>query len=410
MDFNQSNSNLDYDLVIVGGGIVGTTLAAALKDSDLRIAIIEALPLAATVKRQRAYALSLLSGRIFTEIGVWQEIFAKIANFSQISLSDADYKQSVQFNTRDLNTNYLGYVAEHEPLLTTLQAFVQDCPHIQWLASAEVLNIDYQQSKANLRLNLGGEIKDISTLLVVGADGAKSRIREWAQIATRGWKYWQSCVTFVIEHEALANNVAFERFWTTGPMGILPLPGNRCQIVWTLPHADAIEVKELTPEQFMNRLTRHLPESLGKCELINNPQVFPVQLMQSKSYVKPRLALIGDAAHCCHPVGGQGLNLGIRDAGALAQVINKAYHEGLDIGNISVLKKYEHWRKLENLTILGFTDLLDRLFSNNWLPIVMFRRFGMWLMTNIQLLKVEVLKLMTGLKGKAPQIKYSTTR
>ena len=164
MYFNQSNSNLDYDLVIVGGGIVGTTLAAALKDSDLRIAIIEALPLAATVKRQRAYALSLLSGGIFTEIGVWPEIFAKIANFSQISLSDADYQRSVQFNTRDLNTNYLGYVAEHEPLLTTLQAFVQDCPHIQWLASAEVLNIDYQQSKANLRLNLGGEIKDISTL------------------------------------------------------------------------------------------------------------------------------------------------------------------------------------------------------------------------------------------------------
>lgn len=402
MYFNQVN--LDYDLVIVGGGIVGTTLAAALKNSGLRIGIIEALPLEDTVKRQRAYALSLMSGRILTEIGVWEDIFAKIANFSHISLSDADYQQIVKFNTRDLNTNYLGYVAEHQPLLSTLQAFVRDCPNIEWLAPAQVLETEYQDTQARLQLSLGGEITEISTALVVGADGAKSRIREGAQIATRGWKYWQSCVTFMIKHEAAENNVAFERFWTTGPMGILPLPGNRCQIVWTLPHQEAKSVQQLTTEEFMAKLAKHLPPSLGRCELISDRQVFPVQLMQSQAYVKPRLALIGDAAHCCHPVGGQGLNLGIRDAAALAEVLYRAAQEGQDVGSLSVLQNYESWRKLENLTILGFTDLLDRLFSNDWLPVVILRRFGLWLMIHVQLLKTEALKLMTGLKGRSPSL------
>ncbi len=402
MYFNQVN--LDYDLVIVGGGIVGTTLAAALKNSGLRIGIIEALPLEDTVKRQRAYALSLMSGRILTEIGVWEDIFAKIANFSHISLSDADYQQIVKFNTRDLNTNYLGYVAEHQPLLSTLQAFVRDCPNIEWLAPAQVLETEYQDTQARLQLSLGGEITEISTALVVGADGAKSRIREGAQIATRGWKYWQSCVTFMIKHEAAENNVAFERFWTTGPMGILPLPGNRCQIVWTLPHQEAKSVQQLTTKEFMAKLAKHLPPSLGRCELISDRQVFPVQLMQSQAYVKPRLALIGDAAHCCHPVGGQGLNLGIRDAAALAEVLYRAAQEGQDVGSLSVLQNYESWRKLENLTILGFTDLLDRLFSNDWLPVVILRRFGLWLMIHVQLLKTEALKLMTGLKGRSPSL------
>lgn len=404
MNSHTSNSNLDYDLAIVGGGIVGVTLAAALKDSGLNIVLIEAQPLEVTTKRRRAYALSLLSGRILNEIGVWKLIFPNIANFSHIRLSDADYQQIVKFNTKDLQTEYLGYVAEHKELLGNLQAFIEESPGINWLSPAEVVEVNYQDSEANLSVKIGENITQLRTRLVVGADGPKSQIRQRAGITTKGWKYWQSCVTFVIQHQAPVNNVAFERFWFTGPMGILPLPGNRCQIVWTLPHLEAKAVKELDEEQFMARLAKYLPESLGACELISDRQVFPVQLMQSKSYVKPRLALIGDAAHCCHPVGGQGLNLGIRDAAALAQVILKAHQQGEDIGSIAVLKDYENWRKLENLTILGFTDLLDRLFSNQWLPIVVVRRLGLVMMSHIQWLKVEALKLMTGLKGKAPQL------
>lgn len=157
-------------------------------------------------------------------------------------------------------------------------------------------------------------------------------------------------------------------------------------------------------EQFLAELSRRYGEQMGKLELLGDRFIFPVQLMQSDHYVLPRLALIGDAAHNCHPVGGQGLNLGIRDAAALAQVLQTAHAAGEDIGNIKILKRYERWRKRENLTILGFTDLLDRMFSNNFLPLVVIRRLGLWIMRRVPMLKVFALKLMIGLKGRTPDL------
>jgi 2-octaprenyl-6-methoxyphenol hydroxylase len=187
-------------------------------------------------------------------------------------------------------------------------------------------------------------------------------------------------------------------------MGVLPLPGNRCQIVWTNPHAQAKALQELEEEKFLEKLEQYTGGLLGKLQLVSDRYIFPVQLMQCDRYVQSRLALVGDAAHCCHPVGGQGLNLGIRDAAALAQVLREAYQQKEDIGNLKVLKRYEGWRKQENLIILGFTDFLDRTFSNNWLPVVAVRRLGLWLLQHLKPLKKFALGLMTGLKGRTPQL------
>jgi 2-octaprenyl-6-methoxyphenol hydroxylase len=240
--------------------------------------------------------------------------------------------------------------------------------------------------------------------LLVAADGARSPVRQAAGIRTRGWKYWQSCITTRIKPEKPHNNIAYERFWPSGPFAILPLPDNRCNIVWTAPHEEAKALFELDDEQFLAELTRRYGTQMGRLELEGKRLMFQVQLMQSERYVLPRLALIGDAAHCCHPVGGQGLNLGIRDAAALAQVLGDAHRLGLDIGSVPVLAGYERWRKLENLTILGFTDFLDRLFSNNWLPLVAIRRLGLWVLRNIGPVKVFALRLMTGMQGRTPQL------
>lgn len=404
---NQLPSNpsldFDYDLAIVGGGIVGATLASALKGSGLKVVLIEAQPLEIAAARRQAYAFSLLSGRIFTRIGVWEHILPKIAKFSHIRLSDADHPEVVQFQTTDLGTEFLGYVAEHNIILTALQEFIASCPHVSWLCPAEVLKVEYQSSSAQIEVLLNGEKRQIKTKLVVGADGARSQIRQWAGIKTRGWKYWQSCVTFTIKHEAPSNDIAFERFWYTGPMGILPLPGNRCQIVWTAPHAQAKALQTMDEKEFLAKLEYHTGGLLGKLQMVGERFLFPVQLMQSDRYTQSRLALIGDAAHCCHPVGGQGLNLGIRDAATLAQVLQEADQQGEDIGDIRVLKRYESWRKRENLTILAFTDLLNRLFSNHWFPLVSLRRLGLWIIINFPLLKVYALQLMTGLRGRTPQ-------
>ena len=401
---SNPSTSPDYDIAIVGGGIVGTTLASALKDSGLSILLIEAQPLDVAAARRQAYALSLLSGRIFQSIGVWSKILPQIAKFRHIRLSDAEHPGIVQFQTGDLGTEFLGYVAEHQVVLKSLQECIAESPNVSWLCPAETIGFEYGESGVDIEVKFNGQKRQLRTRLLVGADGARSRIRHWAGIKTRGWKYWQSCVAFTIKHEAPQNDIAFERFWPTGPMGVLPLPGNRCQIVWTAPHGEAKKLKELDEKEFLAKLEYHTGGLLGRLSMASDRFLFPVQLMQSDRYSRSRLALIGDAAHCCHPVGGQGLNLGIRDAAALAQVLLEARDRGEDIGAIEVLKRYESWRRRENLTILGFTDFLDRLFSNNWLPIIAARRFGLWIMSNLPPLKIYALQLMTGLRGRIPQI------
>lgn len=423
----------DYDLAIVGGGIIGATLACALKDSGLRVALIERSPQSAAVAIGRAYAISLMSGRIFEGMGVWDKILPQINSFQQIRLSDADYPGVVQFLPQDLGTDRLGYGAEHRVLLTALQDSLRDCPNVSWLCPAEVVSADYQADAVEIEIVRRGEIphakiqssqasdippnpssktggdeakqtSKIRTRLLVAADGARSPIRQAAGIRTQGWHYWQSCVVATIKPEKPHNNVAYERFWPSGPMGVLPLPGNRCQVVWTAPHTEAKALKEIDEKEFLAELERRTAGLLGRLELEGDRYVFPVQLMQSDRYTLPRLALIGDAAHCCHPVAGQGMNLGIRDAAAIAQVLQSAHNLGEDIGDIQVLKRYERWRKQENLTILGFTDFLDRMFSNNWLPVVAIRRLGLWMLRRIRPVKTFALQLMTGLRGRHPEL------
>lgn len=394
----------DYDLVIVGGGIVGLTLASALKNSGLNILLIEAKVASAAVAKGQAYAIHMLSALIYQGIGVWDKILPQIAKYCQVRLSDADYPDVVEFQTSDLGTPELGYVAEHQALLQPLQEFVQNCPNVTYFCPAEVVKTQYQQDMVAIDIKIAEQIYTVRSKLLVAADGSRSPIRQAAGIKTHGWKYWQSCIVAFVKPEKPHNNTAYERFWTSGPFAILPLPGNRCRIVWTAPHAEAKALCALDDEQFLAELTRRYGNQMGKLELLGDRFIFPVQLMQSDRYVLPRLALIGDAAHNCHPVGGQGLNLGIRDAAALAQVLQKAHETGEDIGKIQTLKRYERWRKSENLTILGFTDLLDRMFSNNFLPFVLARRLGLWFLQRVPLLKMFMLKLMIGLKGRTPEL------
>ncbi|MEW5855779.1 MAG: FAD-dependent hydroxylase [Cyanobacteriota bacterium] len=429
---SAAQQGFDYDLAIVGGGIIGATLACALKDSGLRVALIERSPQSAAVAIGRAYAISLMSGRIFEGMGVWDKILPQINSFQQISLSDADYPGIVQFSPQDLGTDRLGYGAEHRVLLTALQDSLRDCPNVSWLCPAEVVSADYQADAVEIEVKVKGEIPPnpplkrggegetnpplsrggdegkqtakIRTRLLVAADGARSPIRQAAGIRTQGWHYWQSCVVATIKPEKPHQNIAYERFWPSGPMGVLPLPGNRCQVVWTAPHTEAKALKEIDEKEFLAELERRTAGLLGRLELEGDRYVFPVQLMQSDRYTLPRLALIGDAAHCCHPVAGQGMNLGIRDAAAIAQVLKSAHNLGEDIGDIQVLKRYECWRKQENLTILGFTDFLDRMFSNNWLPVVAIRRLGLWMLRRIRPVKTFALQLMTGLRGRHPEL------
>jgi len=401
---DSSKPQIDYDVVIVGGGIVGATLACGLKDSGLKITIIESQQPEVAISKKQAYALTLQTGRILKSIGVWNEILAKITTFYQINLSDSDYHRVVQFMCQDLGTDQLGYVGEHGIILSAMYEFLADCPNISWQCPASLRNVNYYPDYVEVEIENQGNLNTFCGKIIVAADGSKSRLREEAGIKTHGWKYWQSCIAMTIKTEKSHQNIAFERFWPSGPMGVLPLPGNRCQVVWTAPHAEAQALKELDETEFLKLLEYRTGGLLGKLELLSDRYVYPVQLMQSDRYIQHRLALVGDAAHCCHPVGGQGLNMGIRDAGALADVLKIAHQKGEDIGQKRVLKRYEGWRQKENLIVLGLTVLLDRTFSGDWTPKVSLRRLGLGILTKVQIFRYLALRLMTGLIGRAPKL------
>lgn len=399
-----SHKRFDYDLVIVGGGLVGLTLVAALKDSGLQVALIEATPASAAVARGQAYHVNLLASQIFQGIGVWEAMRPGVNPIEQIHLSDGNYPGTVRFGQSDLHTPVLGYVAEHRVLLDALRAFVNQCPNVTYHCPATLVQATYQSDGVELHIQEGDTVTSMWAKLLVAADGARSPIRQQAGIQTRGWQYWQSCVVAFIQPEKSHQNIAYERFQADGPFAILPLPGNLCRIVWTAPKAEAEQLLALEPQEFLARLKQRYGEQMGELSLVGDRSVFQVQRMHSTRYVQSRLALIGDAAHCCHPVGGQGVNMGFRDAAALAEVLRTAHQRGQDIGDLTVLNQYERWRRLENFTILSFTDFLVRLFSNRLLPLVILRRIGLHLMQTIQPIKTLALKLMVGLTGRAPEL------
>jgi len=396
--------SLTYDLVIVGGGIVGLTLALALADSGRRLAVIEAQTFAQAAARQRAYAFSLTSAAIFRGLGLWPQVAPHITHFRRVSLSDGEFPQRVVFTPADAGAEAVYYGAEHGVLMAALQAAVSTSETIHCWSPAQVQSVEYAADQARVQVQADDQLWTLNTPLVVAADGLRSQLRQQAGIGGFGWPYWQSCITAILKPARPHGNIAYERFWPSGPFAILPLPGNRCQIVWTAPHQEAQALIALPPEQFMVELQRRYGDQMGALTLVNHPLLFPVQLMQSHRYGLPRLALVGDAAHCCHPVGGQGLNMGIRDAAALAEVLLAAQATGEDWGSLAVLRRYERWRRRENWLILGFTDLLNRGFSNRCWPMVLLRRLGILALRQGVFLRRAALRLMVGRFGRVPHL------
>ncbi len=416
-----SDRPLDYDMVIVGGGIVGLTLAAALKDSGLRLALVEARPKELGLQRRRAYAVTLLSGRIFAGLGIWKRILPDVTTFKTIRLADADCNAAVDLHPSDLGTDELGYVAEHSVLVRELYALLEQSSHVTWFCPAQMNHVCYDSDGADIILeqrtsstqtreeseadpSTSTQTLHLRSRLVIAADGSQSPLRQEAGIRTHGWPYWQSCVTAVIRPERSHENIAREHFWPSGPFATLPLTDNRCQIVLTAPHAEAQRLLNVNKDDFLEELNRRYGHQLGRLEMEGDRFLFPVKFMHSSAYVRPHLALVGDAAHSCHPVGGQGLNLGIRDAASLAQVIQEAARRGEDIGSLDVLKRYERWRKRENWLVLGFTDVLDRAFSNTWAVVTPLRRLSLRMMRQFSAIKYWALRFMTGLTGRSPDI------
>jgi 2-octaprenyl-6-methoxyphenol hydroxylase len=395
------------DVLIVGGGIVGATLACCLADQNLRVVVVDAVDPTAGLENKRAYALTLLTIEIFRALGIWADLEPKVTGFNQICLSDAAHKTVVRFTPQDIGRSELGYVAEHRVILQGLYDRLQGAKQMTWIAPAQVQGMEIAASSGWRSVTVGlanGETLRLKAPLVVAADGANSTLRRQAKIPTWGWKYWQSCVGFTVRCDRPHQHIAYEKFWSSGPFAMLPLTDQRCQIVWTAPHAEAADLANLAESDFLALLSHRYGVPAQELHLETPRQVFPVRLMQGHTYRADRLALVGDAAHCCHPVGGQGMNLGIRDAAALAELIVTAQRQGQDWGDQSVLRRYDRWRRWENWVILAFTDILDRTFSTQAWPVVWVRHLGLLGLQQFRILRWGALHLMTGQFGRKPKL------
>lgn len=402
-----------FDVLIVGAGMVGASLACALGDKNcaanhsLKVGIIEAndnFGLGEFTSDGRASAIAYGSTQIWENIGVWQGMQRRgVTPMHIIQVSEGDLLYPVQLRREDMGQEALGYIVENAVTLAALWEFARECQNLELICPAKILEIAYGSDRDVMRVKVSSDIGDqyLETKLLIGADGGRSQVRAMAKMEISERHYEQTCIVTTIQSENSHQNFAYERFQSSGPFAILPLGNDRACVVWTATKEETPTLLALDEAAFLQELTRRfgapLMAKLGKIKVISSDRAnYVPRWMHSQTYIQPRLALIGDAAHTTHPIAGQGMNLGIRDVNALAKVLKAAHQNHEDLGAIAVLKRYESKRKWDNLGVIWLTDISNRLFSNhNWFFKVL-RRLGL-LILQISPLKRILMYFMMGL-------------
>ena len=399
-------SKYDYDLIIVGGGVVGAALACALKDSGLSIALLDAQgakPFDAKVEVDlRVFALSLSSRRILQAVGAWDAVAAaRISPYRDMHVWDARGEGSIHFDSAALGEAELGYIVENRLLQHALWDVLKTQGQVTLLHPAQAEALSFTDEGAAMSVSGGKRLK---AKLVVAADGAASATRALAGIEVDNEPYGQRAVVAHVRTELPHQATAWQRFMPTGPLAYLPLADGRVSVVWSADEVEAERILALDDAAFCAALTEASAARLGKVQSTTPRLAFPLQKLHAREYVRPRFALAGDAAHALHPLAGQGVNLGLLDAAALAEVISDAVHRGRDIGDLGVLRRYERWRKGDNLAMIIALDGFKRLFSNDIAPLPVLRNAGLRAVDRFTPLKHAFVRRAMGLSGDLPAL------
>lgn len=403
------------DVVIVGGGLVGLSLGLALGYAGLRVAVVDReRPAAASADRfdGRASAIAWGSAQVLRAIGLWQRLGAAAQPIRDIRVSDGDSHLFLHYDHREAGLSEtgepapLGYIVENRFTRRALYAALAERPEVTLLAPMELQRLERLPGRVEATL---GDGRTIRAALAIACDGVESPQRAAAGIGVVRWRYDQAGIVCSIRHEKPHEGVAHERFLGAGPFAVLPLPDaddgtHRSSIVWTERADLAPAMLELPDGEFAGEIERRFGPHLGRIAVAGPRWSYPLGLLHAERYTAHRLALAGDAAHRIHPIAGQGLNLGLRDVAALAECIVDAARLGLDIGTGEALERYERWRRVDNLILVGVTDGLNRLFSNEIGPVRVLRDIGLGAVNSLPPLKRFFMRHAMGMVGDLPRL------
>lgn len=395
----------NFDVVVVGGGMVGAAVACGLGGSPLRVAVIESAPPQAFAADQshdlRVSALSIASKNILETVGAWRGVVnRRLCPFRRMRVWET--AGDTEFCSDDINYPELGYIVENRVTQLALLERLQDFDNVELMCPAAINKINYSAGKSTeVELNDG---RILSAKVLVAADGGQSRVRQAVGLGVTSWDYKQHALVIYIETEYGQQDITWQRFVPSGPQAFLPLTGHYGSIVWYNSPDEVCRLKALSSEDLLRELTAAFPDCLGQVNAILGAASFPLKRQHAQSYVKPGVVLVGDAAHMINPLAGQGVNIGLLDAAALAEVLIDANKQGLELGDVSVLKRYEKMRRNENLKMMTVMDVFYRVFSNRVLPVKFLRNLGLGLAERILPAKNKVMRGAMGLEGNLPKL------
>ncbi|MGB0900914.1 UbiH/UbiF/VisC/COQ6 family ubiquinone biosynthesis hydroxylase [Halocynthiibacter sp.] len=399
----------DSDILIAGGGLNGPSLALALADGGLNVTLVDAAPEGAREIRGfdgRCYALALASQRLFQAIGVWSLLDDNAQPILNVKVSDGRAGEGpgpfvMGFDHAEIEEGPTGYMVEDRFISRALREAVDKHPLITKVSGAKVISQYVDGAIVTVGLDTGD---NLTTRLLVGADGRGSGVAQRAGIKRNGHSYHQTALVCSVEHQKPHNATAHQFFMPEGPLAILPLPGNHSSIVWSTSDAEAARISSLNDDNFMQELRPVFGDFLGEISLSGARFTYPLTLSLAEHFVADRLALIGDAAHGVHPVAGQGLNLGLRDVGALAEVLIEARRRGEDFAAIDVLARYEQWRRWDTTVMSAGMDSVVRLFSNDNPILRAARGIGLGVVNAMPSLRRNFIREAAGLTGDLPKL------
>lgn len=397
-----------YDLLICGGGLVGASLALMLKPLGLKVALIEAQPFKDSGHPsfdERTTALSNGTRRIFDAIGVWPLIARSVTPIKRIHISDQGRFGFARLSAEEQGLPALGHVIPNWQMGAALWQRLKE-EQIEVIAPAKVLGSQEADGRRTVTIEQEGAPRTLSARLVVAADGAQSLLRETAGIEHSQWDYGQTAIISNALSQKFHDHCAYERFTPTGPLAVLPLSDARVGLIWMQPHERAQQILQWSDEQFLGEFQQQFGFRLGKLLKVGARHAYPLSLIRASEHQRPRLALMGNAAQMLHPIAGQGLNLGLRDAASLAELLADAQRRStsLDAGNAALLDEYSAWRREDSRRIVAFTDGLVRVFNQPLGVVKLMRDLGLLAFDLLPAAKDAMAQLSFGASGRVPRL------